>query len=109
MTFWTFVFFFFLLVFAIPLSEIWTKHLRRTREYAGKHAGEIDALQREVAALRERTEVLEAIVTDRRFALNQAFDALERNGGTTPGTDGPQRDADDGSGAGQRGPQRRHG
>jgi uncharacterized membrane protein YedE/YeeE len=80
MTFWTFVFFFFLLVFAIPLSEIWTKHIQRSRTYSRKYAEDVESLHDEVARLRERTEVLEAIVTDRRFSLQQEFNVLERNG-----------------------------
>jgi uncharacterized protein YlxW (UPF0749 family) len=77
MSFWTFVFMVCLLVFSVPLLQTWTRHLERTSKQSSKYSAEIEALQQEVARLRERTEVLEAIVTDRRFALGQEIDALE--------------------------------
>jgi hypothetical protein len=86
MSFWTFIFLTSLLVFSIPLSGIWTEHLRRSRDHARKYASEIEDLQQEVARLRERTEVLEAIVTDRRFTLGQEIDALEPKGRPKPGS-----------------------
>jgi hypothetical protein len=88
MSFWTFVFLTSLLVFAIPLSAIWTEHLRRTRDHAGTHARDINALKEEVERLRERTEVLEAIVTDRRFALGREIDALDRSSARRPSSGG---------------------
>jgi len=42
--------------------------------------GMTDQVRGELDALRERVRVLEEIVTDNRYHLNQEFDRLERNG-----------------------------
>lgn len=54
------------------LSEYF-KHKRKTAEFQGD-----DGVLEEIDALRERIEVLEAIVTDEKYHLRKEIDRLER-------------------------------
>lgn len=57
------------LAMSVPLSRIWSRHLRETR----RRSAEEDA---QIADLQARVEVLERIVTDDRSRLNGEFDRL---------------------------------
>ena len=64
------------LSFSIPLMKIWTNHRRRIASNRGNDDGRIDALETEVAELRDRVETLERIATDQRSNLDREFDRL---------------------------------
>lgn len=55
------------------LSEYF-KHKRKTAEFQGD-----DSVYEELDRLRERVEVLEAIVTDEKYHLKKELDRLERS------------------------------
>lgn len=55
------------------LSEYF-KHKRKTAEFKGD-----DGVYEELDRLRERIEVLEAIVTDEKYNLHKEIDRLERS------------------------------
>jgi hypothetical protein len=46
------------------------------REVAGERSAEVEELQKEIAALDERIQVLERIVTDRRYDLDEEIKNL---------------------------------
>ena len=61
---------------SIPLLKIWTSHVRRnsTPRVDSERVGSVEA---ELAALRDRGETLERIVTDERHHLEREFDRLD--------------------------------
>ena len=65
-----------LIVGICVLGGIWDKHLKRSRREAKDY--DDSALKHELETLRERVVVLERIVTDQKFQLNQELAALER-------------------------------
>ncbi len=78
MSFWTFVFLCFAVLMTIPLSAIWTEHVRKSRKLKGDGGEQQKLLREEVRHLRQRLEVLEAIVTDKGYDLREQLSALER-------------------------------
>jgi hypothetical protein len=78
MSFWTFVFACFALLMMIPLSAIWTEHVRKSRKLKAEGNQQNSTLLAEVRVLRQRLEVLEAIVTDKGYDLRAQLAALER-------------------------------
>ncbi len=69
---------------SVPLSKIWSRHLREMREADRSGAADVEA---ELAELRDRVEVLERIVTDERRGLDREFDRLEGENGGRNGSD----------------------
>lgn len=63
---------------SVPLSKIWSRHLREMREADRRGDADIEA---EFAELRDRVEVLERIVTDERRGLDREFDRLDAERG----------------------------
>ena len=61
---------------SIPLLKIWTD-----RNKSSVADEEVETLHHEIAALRDRVETLERIVTDEKYALKQEFDALPDTNG----------------------------
>lgn len=61
------------------LGGILEKHLKSKRN--AEPAKMNDDVQAELDALRGRVEVLESIVTDQKYQLNQELRALERDAG----------------------------
>jgi len=65
-----------IMVFAIPLLAIWTSHQRKMKTL---EAQTHPRLEHEIAALRERVEVLERIVIERNSGLAGKFKDLEES------------------------------
>jgi hypothetical protein len=61
------------MLFAIPLLAIWTHHQRKMRSIESRANPK---LEQEIAALRERVEVLERIATDGNPVLVSKFREL---------------------------------
>jgi hypothetical protein len=65
-----------MMVFAIPLLAIWTAHQRKMKTL---EAQTNPRLEQEIAALRERVEVLERIVIEGNSGLAGKFKELENS------------------------------
>ena len=61
---------------SIPLLKIWTNYLRDRNRRADADNGQVEAMEAELAQLRDRVETLERIVTDERHQLDREFDRL---------------------------------
>ena len=61
------------MIFGIPLLAIWTSHVRKMKSI---EAQSNPRLEQELAALRERVEVQERIVTEQDHGLVQRFREL---------------------------------
>ena len=65
---------------SIPILKIWTNYLRDRNRRADADNGQTQAMEAELAELRDRVETLERIVTDERHHLDREFDRLDRAG-----------------------------
>ena len=64
------------MILSIPLLKIWTSHVRRNNTSRGD-SERVGSVEAELAALRDRVETLERIVTDERYHLEREFDRLD--------------------------------
>lgn len=68
----------FAFVLPIVVFGIWTTHKKdMIKLSANLHSSEKANLQNELAAVKSRLEVLEAIVTDKKYQLSQEISALQ--------------------------------
>lgn len=58
----------------VSIVKVATKHQQHKTKFKND-----TALEQELAALRERVEVLESIVTDSKYDLNRQFDELKKD------------------------------
>lgn len=74
MDIFTFIFLVVVVSCSIPLLKVWM-------EGRNKQMGNVasDSVRKELAALRERVEVLEKIVTDKSYEVRREIDALENS------------------------------
>ncbi|NCP63321.1 MAG: hypothetical protein GW763_16020 [Paraglaciecola sp.] len=67
-------------VLPIVIFGTWTSHKKdMIKLSASLNNSEKTNLQNELAAVKTRLEVLEAIVTDKKYQLSQEFDELKRS------------------------------
>jgi hypothetical protein len=70
----------FAFVLPIVIFGTWTSHKKdMIKLSASLNSSEKTNLQNELAAVKTRLEVLEAIVTDKKYQLGQEFDELKRS------------------------------
>ena len=66
-----------IMIFAIPLLAIWTRHQRRIMEHRSNFDdGQVRQLESQVELLQDRVEVLERIVTDQGYSIASQIEAL---------------------------------
>ena len=66
-----------IMIFAIPLLAIWTKHQQKMMETQAKISAEKAAqYASDKTDLEERVQVLERIITESRFDLKKEIDSL---------------------------------
>ncbi|CCW34831.1 hypothetical protein CTKA_00151 [Chthonomonas calidirosea] len=68
-----------LIIFAVPLSAIWTEHLRQVRQMELETRGRMnDEVLAEIAALRQELQSLRDTTTQYDLSFDTALQTLER-------------------------------